>query len=152
MFQINFINDPDFLYNSIKTFDLIVEKGFQTINFMPVLSTKKWTKDALVYFGKARNYVAGCKDVQVNYFSYYNGFSSDTQFILDTDLYFYQDIDSLIWLQKQYSILPESLRNELDNASRLFHLDTDNFTFKELLNSYNPKEVLRLIMKIPKIL
>jgi sulfatase maturation enzyme AslB (radical SAM superfamily) len=133
MIEINFINDPDFLYNSKATLDLILEKGFKDINFMPVFTTKKRGKEKLRDFLILKNYISSLEhldkglkpfveDLKVNYFSYFNGFSSDIQFMLDTDMHFYRDLDSLIWLQKQYSSLPEDLRKELHEKSQLFHL------------------------------
>ena len=152
MFQVNFINDPDFLHKSTKTFDLIRQKWFKTINFMPVLSTKNWYKESLVNFLKIKKYVSSFNNLNLNYFSYYNWFSSDIQFILDTDLFFYKDLDSLIWLQKQYKIVPEYLRNKLNDSSRLFSLERDNFTLKDLINNYNEKDIFDLVMEIPKVI
>jgi hypothetical protein len=44
------------------------------------------------------------------------------------------------------------LKNELNDKSKLFHLWVDTFTVKDLINRYNAKEVLELVMKIPKVL
>jgi len=152
MIEVNYINDPDFLYNSRLTLDLILEKGFKNINFMPVFTTKKRDKEKLKDFLILKNYISSLPGLNINYFSYYNGFSSDIQFMLDTDMYFYQDLDSLIWLQKQYSLLPADLKKELHEGTQLFHLGEETFTVKDLINRYNAKKVLELVMKIPKVL
>jgi hypothetical protein len=122
MIEVNFINDPDFLYNSKATLKLILEKEFKNVNFMPVFTTKKWGKEKLKDFLILKHYISSLPDLNINYFSYYNGFSSDIQFMLDTDMHFYRDLDSLIWLQKQYSLIPKALKNELNDKSKLFHL------------------------------
>ena len=44
--NINFINDPDFLDNSILIFEKIKQYWFKNISFMPVFSTKKWSKQS----------------------------------------------------------------------------------------------------------
>jgi hypothetical protein len=58
MIEVNFINDPDFLYNSKATLDLILEKGFKNVNFMPVFTTKKRDKEKLTEFLILKNYIS----------------------------------------------------------------------------------------------
>lgn len=152
LFQVNYINDPDFLYHSPATLDKICEYWFTRINFMPVLTTKKWSYDQMVALGKLKKYSSTFTGVSFQYYSYYNWFSSQAQFVIDADMVCYQDIDSLIWLQKQYKIIPESLRHTLDRNSRIGVIWKEVISTQDLYEGYDKKQLLDLIMQIPKTL
>lgn len=152
LFQVNFINDPDFLYRSKNTLDAIIWKGFTNINFMPVFTTKNWDKSKLTILSQLKQYTMTLQNVEFQYFGYYNWFSQDVQFVLESDMTIYKDLDSLIWLQKQYSLLPIKLKNSLEQQSKIWTLWWEITDVDSLLFSYTNKDVLNLIMTIPKVL
>lgn len=143
---INFINDPEFLVYSKWVFDVI--KAYKNVHFMPVFSTKKWTRKAIGELKSLVEYVLH-DDNSVRFFPYFNWFSPEKQFIFDTDGYFYQDIDSLLWLQKQYDCVNEDLSRAIDKSTRLLALN-ETFSFNNLLSLYNVKKIVELIFEIPK--
>lgn len=149
--EINFINDPEFLNNSKKIFDFLKQREFNKINIMPVFTTKKWNKEAMKMLFELKRYIDGFHLKNIQYFSYFNWFSSDIQYIIDTDLFFYQDLDSLLWLQKQYNIVPKSIREEIQNKTKIFPLEGNDYNVLDLIDKYNKKELLELIFKIPKV-
>ncbi len=135
--------------NSKKIFDIIDAHKFAKIHFMPVYSSKDWNMDSLKALLDMKQYVSSHAKNTIEYFSYFNGVSIDIQFVLDTDLYFYRDIDSLLWLQKQYKRLPETLRDSIQNFTRSYKLDK-NLTIEKLLSTYNMNSVIKLVKSIPK--
>jgi len=152
LFQVNFINDPDFLYRSENTLDAIVKKWFTFVNFMPVFTTKNWDISALVILSQLKEYTKALQNVEFQYFGYYNWFSHDVQFVLESNMTIYKDLDSLIWLQKQYSLLPQELKDSLEQQSKIWTLWSEITNVNTLLSSYSNKDVLNLIMTIPKVL
>lgn len=147
--SINFINDPDHMENSKKIFELIDAHRFAKIHFMPVYSSKDWNTDSLRVLLEMKKYISSNTNNNIECFSYFNGVSVDTQFVLDTDLYFYKDIDSLLWLQKQYKRLPGFLREKIDRLSRSWKL-TKDLSIDELLSTYDISTVMNLVTSIPK--
>lgn len=149
-FFINFILDPDYINfeNSKKLWDFLIEKWFEKFNLMPVYTTKKWRKKSLIELQKISNYFSENKKIILNKYSYFNGISSDLQYILETDWTFYQDIDSLLWLQKQYKILPNFLKEKIEQKTKIWKLW--EISDRELLEKYNEKELLNLLFEIPK--
>lgn len=147
--SINFINDPDHMENSRKIFDCIDMHKFAKIHFMPVYSSKDWNIDSLKELLQMRKYVSSQAKNSIQYFPYFNGVSVDIQFILDTDLYFYRDIDSLLWLQKQYKRLPQALRDNIELLTRSCKLEKD-LKIDELLVTYNINIIIKLVKSIPK--
>lgn len=147
---INFILDPDYIKfeNSKKLLDFLIEKWFEKFNLMPVYTTKKWTKKSLIELQKISNYFFTLKNIKLNKYSYFNWISSDLQFILDTDWFFYQDIDSLLWLQKQYKILSENLKNEINKKTKIWELW--NIKISELCEKNNVELLKKLLFLIPK--
>jgi hypothetical protein len=75
----------------------------------------------------------------------------DKQFIFDTDLNFYSDLDSLLWLQKQYKNVNNKLKIEINKKTKLLSLNSLNLSLKNLINLYNVDDILRLVFEIPKI-
>lgn len=148
---INFINDPDYFQNSIATYKNIYEYWFKKIAFMPVFSTKKRDKIKLIKLKKIYDFIfKNAFWIDLKVFTYFNWISIDRQFVLDTDLYFYSDIDSLLWLQKQYSNIDKYLKQEIDLNTRLLSLTDKCISLKNLINLYNSEKIIRLIFKIPK--
>ena len=118
---------------------------------MPVFSTKKWSKQSLVKLKNIYKYIKlNSKNIDLEIFSYFNWVSIDKQFVLDTDLNFYSDLDSLLWLQKQYKILDNLLKEEIDNKTKMWNLSKNNFGLNNLLDNYNIEEIIRLVFEIPK--
>lgn len=147
---INFINDPDYLQNSIFVFEKIKNYGFKNISFMPVFNTKKWSTKQLWALKHALDFISkNSYNVNINFFSYFNGVSQEKQFILDTDLYFYSDLDSLLWLQKQYKNISEELKNKIENETKIGNLE-EKINLETLLAKYDIKNILRLVFEIPK--
>jgi len=149
--EINFINDPDFLFKSKKIFLEIINKWFQKINFMPVFTTKKWINTQIINLWKIIKEIKNFDNkVDINYFYYFNWISLEKQFILDTDWFFYNDLDSLLWLQKQYSIIYKTLWKKINFLTKNISLNDKNFCLEKLLDRYNIIEILKLIIEIPK--
>ncbi len=149
--NINFINDPDFLSNSINTFEKIKKNKFKNIAFMPVFSTKKRDKNNLIKLKEIYNHILkNSSEINLKTYKYLNQVSIDKQFILDTDLNFYSDLDSLLWLQKQYKNIPKNLKQEIESKTKLLSLKDANISLNKLINKYNIKEILELVFKIPK--
>lgn len=146
--SINFINDPDFMKNSRAIFDIIGLHKFHKIHCMPVYSSKDWDKNALTQLLDLKKYIDS-QPSEVQYFSYFNGLSIDVQFVLDSDMVFYKDIDSLLWLQKQYKRLPLFLREKIHHTSRSHKLEY-TLTAEALLASYDREEITDLVLSIPK--
>ena len=80
----------------------------------------------------------------------FNWVAIEKQFILDTDGNFYQDLDSLLWLQKQYSQLNPSLKQEINTQTKLLNISELNISLEILLKKYNIEEILKLVFEIPK--
>ena len=149
--QINFINDPNFLFNSLSTFEKVLDFWFQNIAFMPVFSTKKWEKSQLWELLKIYQTIKNISNnIQLNTYGYFNWVAIEKQFILDTDGNFYQDLDSLLWLQKQYSQLNPSLKQEINTQTKLLNISELNISLELLLKKYNIEEILKLVFEIPK--
>lgn len=147
--SINFINDPEYLKYSLDTFNRIKLYGFKDISFMPVFSTKTRDKASLISLKKILDYIKHDSDkISITYFSYYNWVSSDKQFILDTNLNFYSDLDSLLWIQKQYKNVEDYLRTKIDLETNVWNVK--NITLNDMLNWYNVKEILKLVFEVPK--
>lgn len=149
--NINFINDPDYLNNSIYLYEKIISFWFKNISFMPVYTTKKRNKDNLIKLKIVYdNILSNSLVVNLNYFCYYNWFSSDKQFILDTDWFFYSDLDSLLWLQKQYSIIDKNIIDYIENSTKLISLYDNNLSLEKIISFYNKEKILRMVLNIPK--
>lgn len=149
--KINFINDPDYIQRSIETFDILRSHELQNIAFMPVFCTKKWSQSALASFNKVVQYVHSFDDrFHIQYFSYFNWVAVDKQFIFDTDGFFYSDIDSLLWLQKQYSHIDPDLKEQIHISTKIGSCRDQKFTLDNLIKWYNLREILKLIFEIPR--
>lgn len=149
--QINFINDPNFLFHSINVYQKLKSYWFNNITFMPVFSTKKWEKSQLSELLKIyQNIKNSSENIQLNTYGYFNWVSIEKQFILDTDGYFYQDLDSLLWLQKQYSQLNPDLKHDINDKTRLLQVAEENISLEKLLKKYNIEKILKLVFEIPK--
>lgn len=148
---INFINDPDYLDNSIDCFKKIIDFWFQEIAFMPVFSTKKRDINKLSSFKKIYDQIKQNLDwIKFKKYWYFNWISIEKQYVLDTDLYFYSDLDSLLWLQKQYDNTPIELKNKIEDKTKLLSLKQKDISLNNLINLYNIKDILKLVFSIPK--
>ncbi len=149
--NINFVNDPYFLCNSIEVYNKIKKIGFKNISFMPVFSTRKWDKSKLYDLNKIYKYIKQNNNwISLKKFSYFNWISIDRQFILDTDLWFYSDLDSLLWLQNQYKNTDLVLKKEINSKTKLDTLLNKKLTSEILFDLYNIKDIIKLIFEIPK--
>ncbi len=148
--EINFIQDPDFLFQSQKIADDIYALGIKRINFMPVFATKKWSQKRFIEVGKILKYLYNFSDRSIQLFWYYNGFSAEKQFVLDTDGYFYNDLDSLLWLQKQYSITERGTRLYIEEVSKNISLNDEEISLKKLFDGYDENALKECVLWIPK--
>lgn len=149
--NINFINDPDYLSNSLDLYKKIKNFWFKNISFMPVYTTKKRIRENLVKLKIIYdNILSNSLNINLTSFCYYNWFSSDNQFILDTDWFFYSDLDSLLWLQKQYSIIDKNIIDDIENSTKLISLYDNNLSLEKIISLYNKEKILRLVLNIPK--
>jgi hypothetical protein len=64
-------------------------------------------------------------------------------------LFLYSDIDSLLWLQKQYKNTDENLKIEINSKTKICFLNDKNISLNFILSKYNIKEILKLIFEIP---
>jgi len=118
---------------------------------MPVFSTKKWVKQSLTKFNRIYEYIKNNSSwIIFTTYTYFNWVAVDKQFILDTDLYFYSDLDSLLWLQKQYKNINIELKKDINKKTQLLSLNTKNITLNNLINLYNIEDILKLVFEIPK--
>ena len=53
-------------------------------------------------------------------------------------------------MQKQYKILDNLLKEEIDNKTKMWNLSKNNFGLNNLLDNYNIEEIIRLVFEIPK--
>lgn len=146
--EINFINDPDYLDNSKIIFQTLDNLKFKQINFMPVFTTKKWGKLEFSKLLNLKKYVDKNAINDIMFYSYFNWFWSDLQFIFDTDLYFYNDLDSLLWLQKQYKKLPINLKENIKNISQNKILNRD-LKIDDLIINFDRKKIIKQVLEIP---
>ena len=99
---------------------------------MPVFSTKVRDVKKLALFAKLFAYVQeNSNDISLQAYSYFNGVAVDKQFILETDGTIFYDLDSLLWLQKQYKALPQPLRQKIHEDSKIG--DLHNMTLTDLI-------------------
>lgn len=149
--EINFINDPDYLHNSEFIFQTLDNLKFKKINFMPVFTTKNRGKIQFSKLLNLKKYVDKNAINDIMFYSYFNWFWSDLQFIFDTDLHFYNDLDSLLWLQKQYKKLPISLKENIKNISQNKILKRD-LKISDLTQNFDRKKVIKQVLEIPVLI
>jgi hypothetical protein len=65
-------------------------------------------------------------------------------------LYFYSDLDSLLWLQKQYKNIDQKLLKDINKKTKLLQLKDKNISLNNLLKKYNIQDIIKLIFEIPK--
>lgn len=147
---LNFIVNPNTISQSPTLFERCLEFGFQNINIMPVMFTMRWTKPSFV---QLKHFVDTSVKPRlwkynIQLHSYYNGVTPDMQYILDSDGYIYSDLDSLLWIQKQWNILSKNLKEKIHNSTKIDMIaDMD---IDRLLRSYDMKNVIRLVNEIPR--
>lgn len=147
--NINFIINPNSIYNFYHLYKYVLDFWFENINIMPVFSTVKWTRDSFIELKKINNYLNTnlAENISVNKFSYFNWISIDKQFILDTNWNLYQDLDSLLWIQKQDKSIDIKLYNEIEKLTLIWNISYINIDF---LLKYSLRTIKNLVFKIPK--
>lgn len=116
---------------------------------MPVFSTIKWDIFCLKELKKFINQeLLQSKKILINKYSYFNWISSDLQFILDTNGILYQDLDSLLWIQKQYKSTSPELKNKIETISKIWFISDLNL--EKILKEYNIYDIIKLVFKLPK--
>ncbi len=153
---INFIIHPKTIKDSQILFGKVIQAWFKNINIMPVFGTIKWGKEELILL---QNLVLQIKNTYkdtkssdvfvIEFFSYYNWVSSDKQFVLETNGNIYEDLDSLLWIQKQNKNIWEKLSNFIKRQTFIGNI-FDIFHLQRLLNSYSIKNIFNMVMMIPK--
>jgi hypothetical protein len=117
---------------------------------MPIFTTKKWSKKNIIKLWMLVRYIKNnTLDLKIEFFNYFNWFSLEKQFILDTNWYFYNDLDSLLWLQKQYNCLDDNFKLEIEEKTKNLKL-IDWLKIEDLLKNYNKKNIINLVTEIPK--
>ncbi len=149
--NINFINDPEYIDNSLEVYNILERYWFEKISFMPVFTSKRWTIKNLINLKNLYNRIwKNSQKIKLKSYKYYNWVSSDKQFILDTDMNFYSDLDSLIWLQKQYNCIDIDYFNYINKKTMIASLKDNDINLDKLLNFYNIETILKIIFEIPK--
>ncbi len=149
--NINFINDPDYLDNSLLVFEKIIDLWFKNIAFMPAFNTKKWNIKTLWNLKQIYSkIITQSSIINLSTYTYFNWVSIDKQFILDTDMILYSDLDSLLWLQKQYKNIDLNLKKSINDKTKILSLLSDDITLEKVINIYNIDEILKLVFEIPK--
>ncbi len=147
--KLNFIVNPNTVDKSFLLFDKCIDFGFKNINIMPVMFSIKWNKNSFSLLKKfIDTKIKPFKNYDINLVSYYNWFTTDIQYVLDSDGFVYLDLDSLLWIQKQWSILSSKLKDKIHNYTKIWKMQ--DISFKKLISSYNIKEILKLVLEIPK--
>ena len=146
--QINFIINPLTLSDSYTLIDKVFSFYFSQVNIMPVFSTIKWSEQDLIDLKKFLQYVHSIKEKQsVRKFRYYNGFSAEKQFVIDTDGSVYQDLDSLLWIQKQNNTLHKLLKEKIEKETYIGNIW--DITFSKLTEAYSENKILKSVYSIP---
>lgn len=147
--NINFIIEPskiDFLNKNLENL-----KIFKNINLMPVYATLDRNNDQLNQFYEILNYIyKNFLNANLQFFPYYKGQTNEKQFILDVNGDIFWDIDSLLYLQKQYKILPKILRNQIENNSKLWNIFFNNLD--DIMDKNDILKIEKIVLNIPKII
>jgi hypothetical protein len=147
MIYVNFIVDPNKVLDWISILEDIYDLWLKKLNFMPVYSTKNRDKDSLKNLLKLKK-IAEKIFWNIETFCYYNGLSKEKQFIIDHDLSVNYDLDSLLWLQKQYKILPDNLKEKVERESYIWNLE--KLTFNDVIFWYNEDNLKSIVLEIPQ--
>lgn len=146
---INLILNPNTIYKSFLYFQDLVDYWYKNINIIPVFFTINWDLTSFIFFKKFILFTRKFKSVNCNYISYYDKYTSDLQFILDTNKFFYRDLHTHLWILKQYSILDKKLKNDIEKFSKIWHLDYKT-NVESLINNHKQEEILNYSFLLPK--
>lgn len=150
--MINFILNPETLNISFEIFERLVKHGFKKFSIIPVYITIAWWLDA---YRKLKEFVHFSKkfrlshDIQADFYSYYDKPTSDTQFILDTNANFYRDMHTHLWFLKQFQIVPDKMKKEIESFSHIWSVFDEN-TVWELCDAYERDEIVKKSFLTPK--
>jgi len=150
--EVNYIINPNTIKKSFNDFDKLISFWFKNINVMPVYFTLKWNKGSFVILNqllnkKIKKYIWE-NDYSINFYSYYNWVSSDTQYILESDWTLYSDLDSLLWIQKQWWIISDILSNEIEEKTTIGKIH--NLWIDDIIKKHEIKDIIKLVHEIPK--
>ena len=117
---------------------------------MPVFSTMVWSTATLIQLKLFTRYTETFTShwLDIKKYSYFNGVSSDLQYILETDGTMYQDLDSLLWIQKQNPQIDKDLVNEIEWKTKIWQIE--DMTYADLIDNHSIRDILYLVHKIPK--
>lgn len=147
--KINFILNPNTIDFSFYIFEKLTDFWFKNFNIIPVYLTINWDLESLKKLKKFVDFSKKFKNLNLEYFSYYQKPTSDIQFILDTNLWFYKDIHTHLWFLKQFSNFSLELKNEIEEFSKITNL-TENIEIKELLKHNNFSEIFKKSIIFPR--
>lgn len=149
--NINFIIQPKRVFELYAKLIQLLNMGFNSFNIMPVYTTQNWDNEQLLELSNIHDKLNKIKSSNICFFNYYKWITSEKQFILDTDWTLYNDIDSLLWLQKQYKIIPLKLKELINKTTDNWNINDDNLRLSKVFNNYNHKILEKIILSIPKI-
>ncbi len=150
--DVNYIINPNTIEKSYNDFEKIVKFWYTNINIMPVYFTIKWDKNSFISLkrllrDKINKYLLN--DIfNIKFYSYYNWVSTDIQYILETDWTLYSDLDSLLWIQKQWSIISKELSQQIEYKTKIWNIS--DVSLNNIINAYNIKDIIKLVHDIPK--
>lgn len=147
--KVNFILNPKTIDLSFDIFNKLVNFWIKKFNIIPVYISINWGIQELKKLKKFINFTKIFKDINIDFFSYYQKPTSDLQFILDTNLHFYRDIHTHLWFLKQYSSISLEKRKFIEEFSRLWLLDSI-LSINELIEKYNQSDIFKQSILIPR--
>lgn len=150
--MINFILNPETITHSFEIFERLVKHGFKNFSIIPVYITIAWWLEAYRNLKKFVEIVANLRwgyDIHADFYSYYDKPTSDTQFILDTNSYFYRDIHTHLWFLKQFQIVSNEMKQEIEDFSKVWKL-SDQTSIWELSSKYMRDEIVKKSFLTPK--
>lgn len=145
---VNFVITPNEIENTEKILKKIIEYWVLNINILPALWIYGWNDDNLEKLKNIFEKNNSNKSVNFNFYSYFNWFLNEKQFILETNWDVFYDLDSLIWIQRQNKNFSEKIKKFLKENSFLWNILNLNLPF--FLDKYDKKNILRDIFLIAK--
>lgn len=148
---VNFIIQPKKIFLLKEKLIKLLKIWFIWFNIMPVYTSQKWNIEELYELNNIYNTLKNKNfNKNIYFFRYFNWIKSEVQFILDTNWILYNDIDSLLWLQKQYKIIPNKLKLLIDNITNNWNIN-NNFKLSNVIDKYDDEILKKVILSIPKI-
>lgn len=145
---INFVLEPEKIDFYEKKIRKILNYWFKKINFLPAMWIV-WENNDFEKLEKFYKKFNKIENKEVKFYSYFNWFSKEKQFIYDTNWNFYFDLDSLLWIQKQNIEIEKNIRNYIEKKSYIWNIENIKDIF-DLIEKNNKNEILKNIFLIAK--